>query len=78
MFNLFKRVKELEEQLETVQQALVLILVKDKRFDLLTEVDENGTVHTIKKRGRPSNGAKYGFKKDGTHKKKPGRKKITK
>ena len=70
MFN-----KKLEDKIDLLckhQEALENAFVA---LSVSVEILANRT--NDKKRGRPTNAARYGMKKDGTPKKKPGRKKTT-
>jgi len=71
-----KRIEELEEQVRTLNE-IVLVNVIGEELEL--EMDDDTFVVKAKEkrgRGRPKNVEKYGLKKDGTAKKKPGRKKT--
>jgi hypothetical protein len=60
--------------LEEITTYLVRHLINDE-FVRFTDTELFKTPSS-KKRGRPTNAKKYGTKKDGTPKKKPGRKKT--
>jgi hypothetical protein len=74
---------ELEEQFRTLQEIVrtlnEIVLVNVIGEELELEMDDDTFVVKAKEkrgRGRPKNVEKYGLKKDGTAKKKPGRKKT--